>query len=365
MLHNTYVFQNGFQVSNRLVLAPMTNLQSHADGSLSQDEIRFLEMRAQGGFGIITTCAAYVHPQGKAWPGQIGFNKPEFEPGLTELAKRIKKHNSLAIAQLFHGGSRASTSVSGMPKVSASDIYKNGKLDAQELNENEIYAIIQNFADAASRLKKCGFDGVEIHGAHGYLIHQFLSKATNKRRDDWGGSAANRERFLMHTYREIRALVGQDFLVGVRLSPEDKLFFEGIDFDETLELAQKLEAEGLDFIHISLWDAFKKPEKYPKAQDMAITYFRKVLKPETCLITAGGIQTLEGAQRILEAGADLIALGRIALPHPDWPMKVQEPNWRPMSSPYTKAYLAQQGLNPTFIEYMRRWEGFVLDQKSK
>ncbi len=359
MIHKPYIFKNKIVAQNRVQLAAMTNQQSHAEGSLSKEEAHFLQLRAQGGFGMITTCAAYVSKQGKAWAGQIGLDSDVFESELSKLALQVKQSQALLIGQLFHGGLRASSVVSGLEKISASNYYKDSILDARAMLEAEIESVIEDFVQAALRLERCGFAGVELHGAHGYLIHQFLSKDTNRRTDAWGGNAENRERFLMQIFSRIKKQVSHNFLVGIRLSPEDKLFFKGIDFDESIALAQKLEAEGADFIHISLWDAFKKPEKYPNSKDLAITHFRKALGNDTCLITAGGIWTPQQAETLLNAGVDIVALGRVALPHPDWPKRAQDPLWQPLNPPFSPEYLQNQGLAPVFVNYMRRWEGFV------
>jgi 2,4-dienoyl-CoA reductase-like NADH-dependent reductase (Old Yellow Enzyme family) len=212
---------------------------------------------------------------------------------------------------------------------------------------------------AAQRAARAGFDGVELHGAHGYLLHQFLSTATNQRTDAWGGSFDNRAKLLRTILKEIRASVSTSFIVGVRISPEDKYTFKGIDFDESLQLAGLLAEDGADYIHVSPWEASKFPDKYPDSGKPLVTWFREVLPIHTALITAGGIWTVDDAARILAYGADLIALGRVAIGVPSWPSDARKPDFVPLMPPYTPLYLKRADLGDAFIEYMRRWTGFV------
>jgi 2,4-dienoyl-CoA reductase-like NADH-dependent reductase (Old Yellow Enzyme family) len=148
-------------------------------------------------------------------------------------------------------------------------------IDVRQGTHEEIDLTIQAFVDAAHRAQRAGFDGVELHGAHGYLLHQFMSKVTNTRSDDWGGNFENRTRLVRTILRSIKEKIPTGFIVGVRLSPEDKYTFQGIDFDESLALARILSEEGADYIHISPWDALKRPDKYADIDKALITYFRE------------------------------------------------------------------------------------------
>jgi 2,4-dienoyl-CoA reductase-like NADH-dependent reductase (Old Yellow Enzyme family) len=351
---------SGMKAPNRLVLAPMTNQQSHPDGTVSEEEIRFLEMRAQGEFGTVATCAMYVTDDGKAWQGQMGLSSDRFISPLRKLTQAIHRHGSLVIAQLFHGGSRANPELTGRNLWSASDIFhrSSGQLIAREAPETLIEEWITAFEQAAIRACEVGFDGVEIHAAHGYLIHQFLSAATNKRTDHWGGTPKKRMNFLLAILKRIQRHLKGKKIVGVRISPEDFSFFTGIDFDESLQTAQLLFESEVDYLDISLWNALKKPEKYPDGPH-AITYFANQKVGHASLIrTAGEIYTREQAQQVLHLGADLLAIGRAAIAHHHLPEL-----WRrdilPSLPPYSENHLAAQGLSKPFINYMKRWKNFV------
>jgi len=353
----------GVTLKNRIALAPMTNTQSHEDGTLSEDEYRWLIRRAKGGFGMIITCASHVSKDGQGWPGELGIYSDNHLEGLSRLVKGIHQYESLAIVQLFHGGARSPQSVSGSKPWSAS-AHESGsgekRIQVREATIEDIERVILDFKQAAIRAYQAGFDGVELHGAQGYLLHQFLSSVTNQRKDEWGGVFDNRAKLLRTILQQIRLSLPEKFIIGVRISPEDKYTFQGIDFDHSLKLALYLEADGADYIHISPWDALKRPEKYADIDKIMITYFRETLHPGTAIVVAGEIWTPDEANQAMAAGADIVALGRAAIGIPDWPYKAADPAYIPQKPPYSVTHLKEADLSEPFIEYMRRWKDFVL-----
>lgn len=352
---------SGKQMRNRISLAPLTNLQSHPDGTLSDDEYNWLVRRAKENFGMVITCAANVSADGQGWKGELGIYDDKHTEGLTRLAQGIKQYGSLAVVQIFHGGARSPESLIGTQPWSASAHtmpYAKVPVEVRAATLEDIARVINDFTAAALRAEQAGFDGVELHGAHGYLLHQFLSTVTNKRTDEWGGSFENRNRLLRTVLQRIKAVVKKDFMVGVRLSPEDKYSFEGIDFDESVALAKLLAHDGADYIHLSPWEAAKKPEKYASGNKALITYFREAL-PQTPIMVAGKVWTLADAEQAIDLGADIVAVGMAAIAHANWPAQVKENATEPLRPPFTEAHLLQQGLSPAFVEYMKRWKGFV------
>ena len=362
-LLSSYTFQNaGLTSLNRVALAPMTNQQSHEDGTLSDDEYNWLERRAAGGFGMIITCAANVSKDGQGWPGELGIYDDLFISGLKRLADGIRSYKSLGIVQIFHGGARSPFDVTGSQPWSASEhIMQVGSklIEVAEGTIDQIESTIDAFVASARRAHEAGFDGVELHGAHGYLLHQFLSSVTNKRTDKWGGNFDNRSRLIRTILQKIKTALPSNFIVGVRLSPEDKYTFQGIDFDESLGLAALLSEDGADYIHVSPWDALKKPEKYPDGDKALITYFRDVVPAKTAVIVAGEIWSREDGEKALSLGADIVALGKAGIGMPEWPKLITNPDFIPIKPPYSISHLQQAGLSPTFIDYMKRWKGFV------
>jgi 2,4-dienoyl-CoA reductase-like NADH-dependent reductase (Old Yellow Enzyme family) len=347
------VFRTGLRVRNRVVLAPMTNQQSHDDGSLSDDELHWLVMRAAGGFGGVMTCASHVAKDGQGWPGELGIFDDALLPGLERLAGALRKHEAVSIVQIFHGGMHTDALASGHRPWSASEI-DGGRAATEE----DIERVIGQFGHAAARARRAGFDGVEIHGAHGYLLTQFLSATQNQRTDGWGGSLERRARLIREVMRRVRAETGPRFTVGVRLSPEDFGNARGLDLDESLQVACWLAEDGADFIHVSLWDTHRTTTKRPAQH--ALPLFREALPPDVKVLVAGKIWTHAEAEEQLARGADAVALGRSGILNPDWPIRARTAGWEPRRPPASVEQLHELGLSRRFAEYMRRWKDFVV-----
>jgi 2,4-dienoyl-CoA reductase-like NADH-dependent reductase (Old Yellow Enzyme family) len=346
----------GATLKNRFVLAPLTNTQSHDDGTLSDDEFRWLTMRAQGGFAITMTCASHVQAQGKGFPGQLGNFSDVHLPGLTRLATAIRAAGSLAVTQLQHAGMRSPRDlIDGQPLCPSDD----AETGARAMTHEEVLQVREDFIEAAVRAQRAGFDGVELHGAHGYLLCQFLSAEINRREDEYGGSLENRARLLFEIVDGVRERCGPKFVLGVRLSPERF----GMRLPEICEVSQRLMHEGhIDFLDMSLWDIFKEPEDEAFRGRSLLSWFTGLERGDTRLGAAGKIMSGADAAACLDAGADFAVIGRAAVLHHDFPLKVQaDPAFRTVATPVTEAYLKNEGLGPALIAYMRRWEGFVAD----
>ena len=309
-------FRNDVRAKNRVMLAPMTNSQSHVDGTLSDEELHWLEMRADGGFGIVMTCAAHVAKDGQGWSGELGVFDDAQIPGLTKIAKNAHDRGALAFAQIFHGGLRADEKVSGVRPWSANEVEGGPRAATEE----DLARVIRQFGEAAQRVHQAGFDGVEIHGAHGYLLTQFLSPIENPRTDSWGGSLENRARLVREVTRAVRARVPTSFVVGVRLSPEDFGNAKGMDLDESVTTGKWLTDDGADFMHLSLWRSEKIVASVPTSTSSPLS--TKVLPTDVRIFVAGNIWTRDEAENLLELGADGVALGRSAIANPDWPLRV-------------------------------------------
>ena len=335
-------------------MAPMTNGQSHEDGSLSHAELRWLEMRAEGGFGMIITAASHVQRSAQAWAGQMGCFSDTHIPGLKQLAEIGKKNNSLTILQLFHGGVRSPSSLTKVQPTAPSVITLDipGFETPRALEDAEIEAIIANFIAAGKRAHEAGLSGVEVHGANGYLFTQFLSTFNNKRTDRWGGTLENRARFLIQTVTGLRKTLPKEFIIGVRLLSEDAPNQKGFDIDETKQVAAWLAKLGVDYIHISAYDTAATAWKYPESKETNIHRLRSALPAEVALIASGGVKEPGQADAALNEGADLVALARAAISTPDWPIQAAKPNFVPKRLPMTKVEAASVGVSPPFIPYL-------------
>ncbi len=214
-----------------------------------------------------------------------------------------------------------------------------------------------DFIAAAVRSQKAGYDGVEIHGAHGYILCQFISSQYNRRDDLYGGSLENRSRILFEILEGVRQSCGPDFLLGIRLSPERF----GLVLREVTELTQKIMDSGfIDFMDISLWDSFKMPHDEAHQDQTLLKYFSVLDRKDVKMTVAGKIGTAAEAQAIMDAGIDFVSIGRAAILHHDYPNKVMNnPDFEPIALPVSREHLAAEGLSETFIKYMTKWEGFV------
>ena len=350
-------FSHGPTMKNRFMLAPLTNQQSHEDGRLSDVEFRWLTMRAEGGFGLTMTCASHVQANGKAFPGQLGIWSDDHLPGLRRLASAIKAQQSIAISQLHHAGMRAPPElISGAP-VCPSD---NGQTGARRLTHAEVKRLIADFVAAAVRAEQAGFDGVELHGAHSYVLCQFFSAEVNHRDDEYGGSLENRSRILFEIIDGIRSQCGKDFMLGVRLTPERF----GVKLGEAIKIAQRVMTEDkVDFLDMSLWDVFKEPEEAEYQGRTLMSYFTELDRHNTRLGVAGKIRTPQEAEATIAAGADWVMLGRAAMLQHDFPNRYRaDPAFKPVEMPVPRQYLKDEGISEQFQAYIQgRWPEFFAD----
>lgn len=344
-------------MKNRFVLAPLTNCQSHEDGRLSEEEFRWLVMRAKGGFAVTMTCAASVQAAGKGFSGQLGIHGDLHIEGLSRLAAAIRAEGSIALVQLHHAGVRAARALGAEPVGPSAD----PKTGARAMTECEVEQAIEDFVAAAQRAERAGFDGVEVHGAHGYLLCSFLSPVMNRRGDAYGGSLDNRARVLRAIIAGIRARCRPGFVLGLRLSPERF----GLDLGEMRALSAALMAEGqLDFLDMSLWDIVKEPEDEAYKGRRLVEFFSDLPRGATKLGVAGHIRTPGEAQQALALGADFVLVGRAAIIHHDFPERVRhDPGFTPVALPVTRHYLNREGVSDSFVDYIRKgWPDFVAEE---
>ena len=353
-LFQPLTFSCGTTLKNRFMLAPLTNTQSHTDGKLSDDEYRWLIMRAQGGFGLTMTCAAHVQAIGQGFPGQLGIFSDDHLEGLSKLASGIKSENSLAVVQLHHAGMRSPADLIGQAPVCPSD---HTDTNSVGLSSEGVKELIEDFICGAERAEKAGFDGVEIHGAHGYILAQFLSGTINQRQDEFGGCIENRMRPITAIIDGIRARCRPDFLLGLRLSPER---FD-VHLPDIVEVAKNVLSAGkIDFLDMSLWDSFKEPEDQAFKGRTLLSYFTELKRGNVALGIAGKLRNPEEVNQAMAADIDFVMLGRAAILHHDFPRQMKtDPNFTPIKNPVSADHLRKEGLGEAFITYMSGWKGFV------
>ncbi len=317
------------QLANRMVMAPMVTNYAYADGSVTDRLRAYHAERARGGVGLIIVEASYVHPSGKGFRNEVGIYSDRLIPGLRSLVDAVHTHGAKVAIQLYHGGRQTKSSVTGQPIVAPSPIPDPTEPETpKELTRDEIGELVRAFGEAARRAKAAGFDAVEVHGAHGYLINEFLSPFSNKRTDEYGGPLEHRMRFPLEVVRAVRRAVGPDYPVIYRMSADEKVP-GGLRLDETKAVARRLEEEGVDALHVSAgvyasaaW--IIQPMALPRAclADLAQGIKSVVKIP---VIAVGRFNDPEVAETALAEGkADLIAFGRELLTDPDMPRKAME-----------------------------------------
>jgi 2,4-dienoyl-CoA reductase-like NADH-dependent reductase (Old Yellow Enzyme family) len=323
------------QARNRLVHPPMVRNYADANGCATPRYAAHIARIAAGGVGTIILEASFVLQGGKGFRNQLGIHDDATLPGLRELVHAGRMHGALMGIQLYHGGRQASEKCSGTQPVAPSAIADPVVNELpHELTVAEIQEIVAAFGRAAQRAERAGFDFVEIHGAHGYLIAQFLSPFSNHRDDDYGGTPDKRRRFLKEVYAAVKAAVAPDFPIVVRLSGEETLP-GGLTLEETEATARELEAWGAAALHISdgCYATYAQGRMIPPMampdglllQNAA--FIKRAVKIP--VIAVGKLRTPQRIQTALATGVcDFAAIGRGLLADPDWPLKVQQERLR-------------------------------------
>ncbi|WP_085522193.1 NADH-dependent flavin oxidoreductase [Tuberibacillus sp. Marseille-P3662] len=331
-LFEPFTFRNHVQIKNRVAMAPMTNFSSHADGTVSEEEIDYYARRSKGAGMVITACT-YVSANGKGFPGEFAADRDEMIPSLHRLATAIKDQGAKAILQIFHGGRMCPPElVPNGDIVSASAVPPEGEGEPpvpRALNHDEIENIVHDFGEATRRAIEAGFDGVEIHGANGYILQQFFSPHSNRRDDRWGGSLDKRMTFPLAVVNEVKSVVAKhasdSFIVGYRFSPEEPET-PGITMADTLAFVDALADEQLDYIHASLMDFWSEPRRGVTSTQPRIEMIHERVGDRVPVMGVGSIYTADDALRAIQTGVPLIALGREIIIDPDWIEKIQQGN---------------------------------------
>lgn len=321
----------GMTVRNRLVIGPMETMYSEEDGTVTDRYLAYVEERAKGGWGLIINEAHAVTYEARAFNHCGGMWKDEQIEGAAKIAAAAHKHGAKIAIQLIHGGRQ--TIAKDAPSVGPSPI-KDPIIPAtpRELTVEEIRALISAFGDAALRVKKAGYDTVEIHGAHGYLIQEFTSPFSNKRTDEFGGNLVNRARFSTEIIKDVRKKCGPDFPIIYRMSTTELLTNgEGLTIADSRALAKMFEAAGADIIHCSVGNyatlrMMLPPAPVPHA--FSADYAEEIRKVVSVpVISVGRYNDPFIAETTLEAGkADMICMARPSLADPDFPAKAQAGN---------------------------------------
>ncbi|WP_066063095.1 NADH-dependent flavin oxidoreductase [Neobacillus soli] len=323
--------RSGIQLDNRVVMAPMTNWSSNLDGTVSDEEVAYYSRRSNG-VGMVVTACTYVTANGKGFHGEFGSNRDDLIPSLRRLASAIKEQGAKAVLQIFHGGRMCPPElVPNGEIVSASAVpAEQGTVSHQvprALSEVEIQSIIRDFGESTRRAIEAGFDGVELHGANGYLIQQFFSPHSNRREDQYGGSLEKRLSFPIAVIDEVKKVVAenakQPFLVGYRFSPEEPET-PGITMADTLALVDILASKELDYLHVSVTEFWSTPRRGVEDTRSRLEIIQERVGDLVPVIGVGSIYTADDALKAIQTGVSMIAIGRELIIDPDWVEKVRQ-----------------------------------------
>lgn len=324
---------DGLTLRNRVVMSPMTTWAGTADFQISPEEEAYYRRRVKG-VGMVLTGCAQVTPNGIGFSDEFSAADDSFVPSLRRLATAAKSGGAPALLQLFHAGNKAMPHlIKNGDVVSASAIPTAPtpfmpSQTPRALATDEVTAIISAFGQATRRGIEAGFDGVELHGAHGFLMQNFLSPATNQRDDQWGGSLENRMRLPLEIIKEARGIIAshvidRPFALGFRISPEES-GEQGYRIDQTLTLVDRLIESGVDYIHVSLANLLgDRPIDDPDGAPIVARIVERVAG-RVPVLAAGGILTPGQAVQALDAGLTFVAIGRGLIINPDWVETVAE-----------------------------------------
>ena len=317
------------EIKNRFIVSPMVMNYCTEDGMATEKYIAYHEEKAKGGWGLIVTEDYAVDPSGKGYSKIPGLWRDDQIAGHRELTERVHAAGSKILAQIYHAGRQTQEWITGCQPVAPSPIPCPIKKEMpRELTIAEIHKIVEQYGDAARRAQQAGFDGVQIHGAHGYLITQFMSSYSNKRTDEYGGCFANRMRFAVEIVENIRRKVGKDFIIDFKISGEEAVP-EGMIIEDTKAAAILLEEAGVDSLNVSIgvyasWYTQVQPAVMGHGwiADFAREIKSVVKIPVT---TVGRINDPMIAESILRSGkADAIFMGRASLADPHLPNKAKK-----------------------------------------
>lgn len=313
-LFETLKLPNGVELRNRFVLAPLTHVSSNEDGSISDVELPYIEKRSKD-VGITMTAASYIEPLGQAFPGQPSVSKEEDIAGLSKQAEVMKKNGAKALVQIHHGGALSLPGLTPNGDVAApSEVEVRGfgqkeTHRARALTVEEIEHSIESFARATKIAIDAGFDGIEIHGANHYLVHQFFSPYYNRREDEWGDHLKYPLAVVDAVTKVVREHGTPDFIVGYRFSPEE-VESPGISMELTENLVKTLSEKPLDYLHVSLMDIHSTTRDGKYKDQTRVKLLLDWIDGRVPLIGIGSIFTADDALAAIETGVPLIALGR-------------------------------------------------------
>jgi len=326
-LFNPFTFKNGIVIKNRITMAPMTTWASNDDYTISDEEVKHYHARADGPGLVITGCSR-VMANGIGFSHEFASYDDAFLPGLKRLASAAKSGGASAILQIYHAGNKAvSALIPDGDLVSASAIgveasaFVTNNIIPRALTNKEIIDIVKAFGAATKRAIEAGFDGVELHGAHGFLLQNFFSPIYNQRDDNWGGSPVKRMHFPLAVVNEVKKVIREfairPFLLGYRISPEESEP-QSYKVGDTYPLIDQLIESGIDYLHISLSNVLEARQIGVAEGKTLAGHVIDHVNGRIPVMAAGQIKTPDDAVKALDIGLSFTAIGQAFIINPNW-----------------------------------------------
>ena len=374
VIWSPFRFNCGREIANRFAIAPLTTDSSHK-GMATENELEFVRRRAASGFGATISSAAFVAEDGRSWQG-IGATHDGHLSSLHRLAEAMRAAGGLAILQIYDGGRIAKPELIGeqfLRAPSAVASLRPGAKTPRAMTASEVEKLVASFREAASLARKAGFDGVEIHGANHYTVHQFFSPRANHRVDNWGGTLSKRMNFPLAVAQAVRDALGPTLIAGFRITPFESER-DGYTLEDAKLLCNELAKLGLDYISISLDDYRKSQpagetrvynvtaEKNYTLAESPITEFARVIAGRSAVMASGGIKTCIDAEGAIKMGADLVAVGRAVVVDPEWLSKVRSKSEASILTglPKDEHEIARAlSIPPRMVEYLLSRPGWI------
>jgi len=305
-------------IPNRFVRSATHDFMANDDGSVTERQVELFRQLAEGEVGLIITGHAFVHPAGKASPRQIGIHEDSLVEGLKLVPQAVHHFPTRIFLQMAHAGRQTKEKICGCAPLAPSAVYEpTFKVMPKEMSAAEIQKVSDDFIQAGRRAKQAGFDGVQVHVAHGYLLSSFISPYTNRRKDEWGGSLQNRVRIVSKIVRGIKEVAGEAFPIILKLNSSDFLP-QGLSLEESIEIGRMLEADGLDGIEVSggmseagqgsVWKGLRQENEEGYFVENASQLKKAVQVP---VFGLGGNRTFRVMERMVNDGkVDLISMSR-------------------------------------------------------
>ncbi|MED4240918.1 NADH-dependent flavin oxidoreductase [Priestia megaterium] len=330
-LFESFTLKKEVTLKNRVVMAPMTTWSSNDDYTISDEEVKYYKRRVNG-VGLVITGCTHVKPNGIGFTNEFAGYDDKFIPSLRKLAEAAKSGGAPAILQIFHAGNKALPALTPNGEVVSSSALETEASDfapsilPRELSHDEILEVIHAFGETTRRAIEAGFDGVEIHGAHGFLLQNFFSPFFNRREDEWGGSLENRLRFPLAVVQEIKNVIKKHatkpFILGYRISPDEHQA-GGLRMKDTYELINRLIEANVDYVHASLANALSSKPVDSQNDKTYLELISEHVNDRVPVIAAGSMVTADDVKMALDKGLSLAAIGHTLIMNPDWVEKVQ------------------------------------------